>query len=198
MIHQSYRVGFLFRNTVLSGPGRQTSLEVLVNRNDTTVSCFVGAHSGRRVGCSPSESGRLARFPDALSRIMWPSSDDICSTTVRLTNTLLWSTPIKCLWKSMGKIWCFTSLTMFSTPIPVAVRSKAWVFDRSLAGIRGSNPAGGMDVSFFGQCCALSVTSLRRANHPSICVKPSAVCLSVIAKPRQWGCLGPIGTSNCP
>ena len=31
-------------------------------------------------------------------------------------------------------------------PIPVAVRSKTWVFDRSLAGIAGSNPAGGMDV----------------------------------------------------
>ena len=31
-------------------------------------------------------------------------------------------------------------------PIPVAVRSKAWVCGLSLAGIVGSNPAGGMDV----------------------------------------------------
>ena len=31
-------------------------------------------------------------------------------------------------------------------PIPVAVRSKAWVFGRSLTGIVGSNPTGGMDV----------------------------------------------------
>ena len=31
-------------------------------------------------------------------------------------------------------------------PIPVAARSKAWVYGRSLAGIVGSNPAGGMDV----------------------------------------------------
>jgi len=31
--------------------------------------------------------------------------------------------------------------------IPVAARSKAWVCGRSLAGIVGSNPAGGMDVS---------------------------------------------------
>ena len=31
-------------------------------------------------------------------------------------------------------------------PIPVAERSKAWVCSRSLAGIAGSNPAGGMDV----------------------------------------------------
>jgi hypothetical protein len=31
-------------------------------------------------------------------------------------------------------------------PIPVAARSKAWVCGRSLAGIAGSNPTGGMDV----------------------------------------------------
>ena len=32
------------------------------------------------------------------------------------------------------------------SPIPVAARSKAWVCIRSLAGIVGSNPTGGMDV----------------------------------------------------
>ena len=31
-------------------------------------------------------------------------------------------------------------------PIPVAVRSKAWVDGLSLTGIVGSNPAGGMDI----------------------------------------------------
>ena len=31
-------------------------------------------------------------------------------------------------------------------PIPVAVRSKAWVCGLSLTGIVGSNPTGGMDV----------------------------------------------------
>ena len=31
-------------------------------------------------------------------------------------------------------------------PIPVVERSKAWVCSRSLARIRGSNPARGMDV----------------------------------------------------
>jgi hypothetical protein len=39
-------------------------------------------------------------------------------------------------------------------PIPVAVRSKAWVCRRSLAGILGSNAAGGMDVC--RECCVLS------------------------------------------
>ena len=33
-----------------------------------------------------------------------------------------------------------------SRPIPVAARSKAWVYGRSLTRIVGSNPAGGMDV----------------------------------------------------
>jgi hypothetical protein len=36
-------------------------------------------------------------------------------------------------------------------PIPVTARSRAWVCGRSLAGIVGSNPAGGTDV------CLLSV-----------------------------------------
>ena len=36
-------------------------------------------------------------------------------------------------------------------PVPVAGRSKARVSGRSLAGIGGSNPAGGMDA-----CCVLS------------------------------------------
>jgi hypothetical protein len=36
-------------------------------------------------------------------------------------------------------------------PIPLAARSKVWVWGRSLAGIVGSNPAGGMDV------CVVSV-----------------------------------------
>jgi len=31
-------------------------------------------------------------------------------------------------------------------PMPVIVRSKAWFYGRSLAGIADSNPAGGMDV----------------------------------------------------
>jgi hypothetical protein len=31
-------------------------------------------------------------------------------------------------------------------PIPVAARSKKWVSDRSLAGVAGSNAAGGMNV----------------------------------------------------
>ena len=39
-------------------------------------------------------------------------------------------------------------------PIPVAARSKAWVCGRSLAGIVGSNLAGGVDVC--REYCVLS------------------------------------------
>ena len=38
-------------------------------------------------------------------------------------------------------------------PIPVAARSTAWVGDRSLAKILGSNPAGGMDACLLGVSC---------------------------------------------
>jgi hypothetical protein len=34
----------------------------------------------------------------------------------------------------------------FYEPIPVAARSKAWVYGHSLAGIARLNPTGGMDV----------------------------------------------------
>jgi hypothetical protein len=42
------------------------------------------------------------------------------------------------------RVYVFMYVCMW--PIPVAVRSKAWVFGRSLARIVGSNYTGGMDV----------------------------------------------------
>ena len=40
----------------------------------------------------------------------------------------------------------FPAVHKTSWPVPVAVLSKALVFDRSRAGIVGSNPGGGMNV----------------------------------------------------
>jgi hypothetical protein len=40
-------------------------------------------------------------------------------------------------------------------PIPVAARSKVWVFGRSLAGIAGSNPSAGMDVRLLLMMCVI-------------------------------------------
>ena len=68
-------------------------------------------------------------------------------------------------------------------PIPVAARSKAWVCGRSLAGIAGSNPAGGYGcLSVVSVLCVVRLRSLRRADHSSREVLPSVVCLSVIVK----------------
>ena len=78
--------------------------------------------------------------------------------------------------------------------IPVAARSKAWVCGRSLAGIMGLNPAGGMDVCLLWVLCVVRQRSLRRADHSSREVLPSVVCLNVIMNPDNkealayWGC----------
>jgi hypothetical protein len=61
-------------------------------------------------------------------------------------------------------------------------RTKAWVCCRSLAGIAGSNPAGGMYVCLLCLLCVVKKRSLRRADHSSRGVLSSAVCLSVIVK----------------
>jgi hypothetical protein len=53
-----------------------------------------------------------------------------------------------------------THLVELPWPIPVTFRSKAWAFSRSLAGIVGSNPARGMDVSLLVVfvCCQAEVS----------------------------------------
>jgi hypothetical protein len=76
--------------------------------------------------------------------------------------------------------------------IPVAARSQTWVCGRSLAGIVGSNPAGGMDVCLLWVLWFVMQRSLRGAEHSSRGVLPSVVCMSVIVNPR-WGGPGPLG-----
>ena len=56
-------------------------------------------------------------------------------------------------------------------PIPVATRIKEWFCCRSLAGIAGSNLAGGMDVCH--ECCVLS-----GIDHSSGEAPPSVMFLS--------------------
>jgi hypothetical protein len=43
--------------------------------------------------------------------------------------------------------------------ISVAVRSKAWVWSRLIAGITGSNPVEGMDVSLWCLFCVVQVAA---------------------------------------
>jgi hypothetical protein len=55
--------------------------------------------------------------------------------------------------------WLVTYLVLrlqVCLPIPVAARSKTWVYSRSLAGIADSNPADGMNNCFLCVvCCQL-------------------------------------------
>jgi hypothetical protein len=62
----------------------------------------------------------------------------------------------------------------YVSPIPVAVGSEVWVYGSSLAGIVGSNPAGGMDVYLCWVLC-VSWSSLRRADHSSREVLPNVM-----------------------
>ena len=68
-------------------------------------------------------------------------------------------------------------------PIPVAAQSKVWVFDRSLAGIAGSNPAWRMDAPLVTiVCCQAQVSAtgrspVQRSRTACVCV---CVCYSVI------------------
>jgi hypothetical protein len=49
--------------------------------------------------------------------------------------------------------------------IPVAVQSKAWVYDRSLAGLSGSNPTACFDVGHLRVLRVVMYRSLRQADH---------------------------------
>jgi hypothetical protein len=77
-------------------------------------------------------------------------------------------------------------------PIPVAVRSKAWISILSLFGIAGSNRVGGW-ISSCCDCCVLSSRGLYVGliTRPRG-VLPIVVCLSMIVKPQQRVDLGPL------
>jgi len=58
--------------------------------------------------------------------------------------------------------------------------SKTWVCGRSLAGIEGSNPAGGVDLCSLCALCVFSYRSLLPADHLSRVILPSvSVCVCV-------------------
>jgi hypothetical protein len=57
------------------------------------------------------------------------------------------------IWDSIASNYCVVLNNW--VPIPVTARSKAWVCDRLLAGIAGSNPTGGMDVSILQVFCVV-------------------------------------------
>jgi len=63
----------------------------------------------------------------------------------------------------------FMQSTSSHHPMPEAARSTAWVYDRSLAGITGCNPDGGMNVV----CCQVDVSATDRPlvqRNPTECL----------------------------
>jgi len=64
----------------------------------------------------------------------------------------------------------------------VAVRSKAWVWGRSLAGIAGLNPAEGMSISC--ECCVLSGRGLCDGPIPLPEVSECDIETSTMRRPR--------------
>jgi hypothetical protein len=76
--------------------------------------------------------------------------------------------------------------------IPVAARSRAWVYGCSHTEIVGSNPACDMNVCLLWVLSVVRDRSLRHADHSTRAVLPSVVCLSMIKKPRREG-LDPLG-----
>jgi len=85
-------------------------------------------------------------------------------------------------------VWLKTSLYKFCReyqhvivirkPVPVAARSKAWVYGRSPAEIVGSNPTEGMYVCLLWVWFVVRWRSLRRTDHSSRGVIPTMV--------RRW------------
>ena len=74
----------------------------------------------------------------------------------------------------------------------VAAQSTAWVCGRSLVGISGSNPEGGMNACLLCVLCVVRLRSMHRADRLSRGVLPSvARPASVIANPRQGEAMTP-------
>jgi hypothetical protein len=57
----------------------------------------------------------------------------------------------KNIWMNFNKNLCW----FVQMPIPVVALSKAWICGRSLTGIAGSSPTGGMDVSVLWVLCVV-------------------------------------------
>jgi hypothetical protein len=72
----------------------------------------------------------------------------------------------------------------------VTARSKEWVCGRSFAGILGSNPTGGIDVSLVSVVsCQVDVSASDWSFIQRVLT--SVICLSVIVKPRTMRQPGP-------
>ena len=77
-------------------------------------------------------------------------------------------------------------IALLRLPVPVAARSKAYVYGRSPAGSLGSNPTGGMDVCLLCMCCQVEVSV---TSWPLVQGSPTdcGASLCVTSKPHELG-----------
>ena len=81
--------------------------------------------------------------------------------------------------------------------IPLAARSKAWVCGRSLAGIAGSNPTGGMECEccvLLGLCLCLGLITRPEESYRVWCVLSECDCEASIM--RSWPTRGCCALEN--
>jgi hypothetical protein len=62
-------------------------------------------------------------------------------------------------WNLNAELFLIYKSKPTSESIPVATSSKAWVYGRSLGGIAGSNPTGGMGACLSVVCCQVEVST---------------------------------------
>jgi hypothetical protein len=71
-------------------------------------------------------------------------------------------------------------------PVPVAARYKSYAFDRLVAGIAGSNPAGGLHVCLLCLCVVLSRASRGFCDEVIPRPEESYPVSNEIHKPKIW------------
>ena len=114
-----------------------------------------------------------------------------CSAQCNYWDSIMWTDHVR-----EGVCVCVRIHTHTHTQARWSCRQKAWVCcGRSFVRIAGSNPARCNDAFVWYLMCIVRQRSLRRADHPSIGVLPSVVCLSVIVKRREWGSPDQLGAA---
>jgi len=112
-----------------------------------------------------------------LSGPLWISCSGGALSFIQICNFWMWLSLEFLKIKIEIKFWKNNFIIL---PFPVAARSKAWVCDRSLAGIAGANLTGAwMFVCFLWVLCIVRYRSMRRADHSSRGFLPNVVCRCV-------------------
>ena len=134
------------------------------------------------------------------STVPHPNPSQISTKHVGKSILLHFLTP-RCSSRRLRTVTLYILNTLFShntfigkkaTRIPTTMRSKTRVCGRSLAGVAGSNPAGGMDVCLF-ECCVWGLCD-KPIPRPEESYKLSCMCLCLCVTDQlqqvvEWVCV---------